>query len=224
MFRSVTIRVSSFRELEVCDHRRAAQRVLTGHSPPVPRSSCKVGWGAVDFTDERMLLFSLVSTRPGYVFISYKREEAAIADRLRQALVGEGFGVWWDQELQCGQGWAEALDKAVREAGCIVVLWSEVAVTSPWVRHEASQAMVREVYAPARIHLVRLGSPYDRLQVTDLLDWQGEREHAGFRTLIKRIDELLPEPIPLVVRVGRWLGENIATLVASAIAIGALSL
>ena len=54
------------------------------------------------------------STRPGSVFISYKREEAPAAERLRDALVEEGFQVWWDEDLQCGQAWAEVLDEAVR--------------------------------------------------------------------------------------------------------------
>ncbi|MDH3845597.1 MAG: toll/interleukin-1 receptor domain-containing protein [Myxococcales bacterium] len=92
-------------------------------------------------------------SRPGSVFISYKREEAAKAAPLREALVEEGFNVWWDEDLQCGQAWAEELDQAVQDAACIIVLWSERSVASQWVRHEASQAIARRVYAPCRIYV-----------------------------------------------------------------------
>jgi len=158
------------------------------------------------------------TSRPGSVFISYKREEAAAATHLREALVKEGFNVWWDEDLQCGQAWAEKLDEAVRDAACIVVLWSELAVASQWIRHEASQAIAREVYAPCRIELVQLDSPYDRMQATDLIGWEGDREHGGFRNLMARVDTLVPASVSLPRRIGRWLLANLATLVASGIA------
>ena len=169
-----------------------------------------------------------LSPRPGLVFISYKREEAAAAGRLREALVQEGFNVWWDEDLQCGQAWAEKLDAAVREAACIIVLWSARAVVSPWVRHEASQAIVRDVYAPCRIELVQLGSPYDRIQATDLIDWDGDRAQAGFSNLLSRVNTLVPAPVSRPRRIGQWLRANLimlaASLVASGIAAAALGL
>jgi uncharacterized protein YjbI with pentapeptide repeats len=159
------------------------------------------------------------SARPGSVFISYKREEAAFAETLRKALVKEGFNVWWDEDLQCGQAWAEKLDEAIRDATCIIVLWSEKSVASQWVRHEASQAIAREVYAPCRISLVQLDSPYDRIQATDLLDWDGDSEHAGFQNLLQRVDTLVPAPVPLPSRIAYWLRANPITVVASGIAL-----
>lgn len=164
------------------------------------------------------------SSRLGFVFISYKREEAPTATLLRQALVAEGFDVWWDQDLQCGQAWAAVLDEAVRDAACIITLWSQRAVASKWVRHEASQAIARDVYAPCRIELVQLESPYDRIQATDLIGWDGDRNHGGLRNLIQRVDGLIPAPVALPLRVGRWLRSNLSTLVASGIAAFAVAL
>jgi hypothetical protein len=165
-----------------------------------------------------------MSIRPGSVFISYKREEAPAAERLRDALVEEGFDVWWDEDLQCGQAWAERIDQAVREAACVIVLWSERAVASQWVKYEAAQAMAREVYAPCRIELVELGSPYDRIQATDLIGWKGDPDHAGLHNLLQRVDELVPAPVPVPLRVTRWLRAKFAVLAASAIALGAVVL
>jgi hypothetical protein len=39
------------------------------------------------------------------VFVSYKREDRAAAQRLAQALSQLGFDVWWDFELLSGQAY-----------------------------------------------------------------------------------------------------------------------
>lgn len=164
------------------------------------------------------------SLRPGHIFISYKREDAPIAERVYKALVEEGFNVWWDEHLQCGQSWAEKLDEAVRDAACIVVLWSQRSVASQWVRHEASQGIARQVYAPCRIELVQLDSLYDRIEATDLIKWDGDRGHGGFRNLIERINTLIPPQLSLPRGIGGWIGANLAMLAASGIALFALVL
>lgn len=156
----------------------------------------------------------MVRRREGHVFISYKREEADTARALREALEADGFTTWWDEEVQCGEQWAQVIDDAVNTANAIVVLWSERALTSRWVTHEASAAMRGNVYAPARIELVQIPSPYDRIQATDLLGWHRDVEHAGYVSLRQRLDELMPLPASWPARVGEWSFRN-----ASAIAL-----
>ena len=90
---------------------------------------------------------------------------------------------------------------------------------SQWVRHEASQAIARDVYAPCRIELVQLDSPYDRIQAADLIGWEGGREHGGFRNLMARVETLVHSPFSLPRRIGRWLRVNLAKLIASGIAV-----
>lgn len=148
---------------------------------------------------------SHVPRRSGQVFISYKREEAPIAGRLRAALEEAGFSTWWDEDIQTGQQWAQALDDAVKDAAAIVVLWSPRSVESRWVAHEASVAVAEDKYAPVRIELVAIPPPYDRIQATDLMDWEAGLEHPGYRSLVARLDELMPAPTPVVVRILRRL-------------------
>lgn len=102
------------------------------------------------------------------------------------------------------------------------MLWSEKSIASEWVRHEASQAIARGVYAPCRIELVKLEPPYDRIQATDLIDWNGDKTNAGFRDLLQRIDTLVPAPIPLSHRIGGWLRRNAFAIGASFIAVLAI--
>jgi hypothetical protein len=85
------------------------------------------------------------------LFISYKREDAATAGAVRRGLMALGFSVWWDEKLQTGQKWDEEIDEALRKAEAAVVLWSEAAVRSDWVKHEASVAKSRQKLTHAQI-------------------------------------------------------------------------
>ncbi len=146
-----------------------------------------------------------------------------MARRLKQAIEDHGFVVWWQEDVQCCAEWHGTVDQAVRDAGCIVVLWSKLAVDSPWVRHEASQAIVRQVYAPVRIDMVAIPSPFNRSQATDLFEWTGDPREPGFQDLLARIDELIPQPIPWYRRWGAALVRARATIAASFVAVVALS-
>jgi len=130
--------------------------------------------------------------REGHVFISYKREEAEAARRLKDALEADGFTTWWDVDIQTGKQWAQELDDAVRSATAIVVLWSKRSVKSKWVAHEASAAVARDNYAPVRIDLVAIPTPYDRVQATDLVDWAGNTSSPGYVLLLQRLEALVP--------------------------------
>lgn len=143
---------------------------------------------------------------------------------VKDALEARGFRVWWQEEIQCGAEWHGELDRAVAEAGCIVVLWSERALNSKWVRHEASQAIVRQVYAPARIEPIEIQPPFNRIQATDLLSWTGGPDHPGFQDLLARVEHLLPEPLSLARGVWRSVHRRRAALMSAFIALAAVAI
>lgn len=153
-----------------------------------------------------------------YIFISYKRDDVRVAALIRTALESCGYDVWFDEDVQCGQQWATVIDDMLANAGCVVVLWSELANASPWVRHEASHAMTRNVYAPCRIELISIDAPYNHVQATDILDWQGELNHPGFQDLVNRIGELIPPKQTLSERVRAWAAAKRVTIFSAAIA------
>ena len=155
----------------------------------------------------------------GQVFISYKREEVEIARRLKEALESSGYTVWWDKKLQCGQQWHEKIDLALEQASCIVVLWSSLSINSPWVRHEASQAIARKIYTPARIDGVALVSPYDRVQYADLFNWSTDSVPVGFDSLLSQVRRLLPKPHQ---QAWRFLRRNTWTIASLVFAVAAV--
>lgn len=153
------------------------------------------------------------------MFISYKREEADIAEKIKNLLQSEpyNFNVWWDRN---GQVWNEMLDEAVNSAGCVITLWSKKSMASKWVNHEASRAMEKGIYTPVRIELCEIEPPYDRIQATDLMRWDGKnKDHPGVKRLISRIDELLPLPKSNITRVLDWLQKKSATIFSALFAL-----
>ena len=161
---------------------------------------------------------------PRSVFISFKTEERAAADLLQRVLSAKGYKVWWQEKLQCGHVWHADIDDALGAAACVVVLWSPLSMTSEWVKHEASQAIARKVYAPARLRAMKIDAPFDRIQATDLIDWDGDDAHAGFKNLLRRIDELLPPQPPLPLVAARAVRRNAFAIGMLAFAVAAVAL
>ncbi len=56
------------------------------------------------------------------VFLSYKREDRATAQRLAQALGQLGFEVWWDFELLSGQAYRKVIREIISKCKAAVVL------------------------------------------------------------------------------------------------------
>lgn len=74
------------------------------------------------------------------VFISYSRQDQAIARSFAEEIERAGFRVWWDQAIHPGEAFDEVTERALQAARAVVVLWSKASVDSRWVRAEATQA------------------------------------------------------------------------------------
>jgi tetratricopeptide (TPR) repeat protein len=74
------------------------------------------------------------------VFISYSKTERELAEKLAVDLKSRGISVWWDFELYTGEDFHETIIAALDAAKAVVVIWSDAAVASRWVRGEAEHA------------------------------------------------------------------------------------
>ena len=77
------------------------------------------------------------------VFISYTTADREHARRLATALERRGWTVWWDRTILPGSDWHAAIETALSNSRCAVVLWSQHSVESNWVRTEAEEARER---------------------------------------------------------------------------------
>lgn len=75
------------------------------------------------------------------IFISYSQQDRPIAENLAKRLGALGFRIWWDLELYAGEDFHDAILNALKAAKAVIVIWSDTAARSPWVRDEARRAM-----------------------------------------------------------------------------------
>jgi hypothetical protein len=134
-----------------------------------------------------------------HVMVSYKRADEPRVALLVKALRASGFDVWWDQALPGGESWRENIQKAIDEAGCVVVCWSEgsTGVDGGFVRDEATRAKTRNILVPVAIDPVMPPLGFGELQAIDLKKWKGNPKDPFFQDLVAACRAKLEnKPVP----------------------------
>ena len=108
------------------------------------------------------------------IFLSYNREDQAVARLYAEAFAAEGFDVWWDVTLRSGEAYDEVTEAALRGARAVVVLWSPRSVTSRWVRSEATIADRNKVLVPVTIEACERPVMFELTQTAELSHWAGD--------------------------------------------------
>jgi TIR domain len=62
---------------------------------------------------------------------------------IRDALVAQGFEVFWDQQVPAGMDWDTWIRQHLTKSKCAMAFWSATSVSSDNVRHEATVAKRR---------------------------------------------------------------------------------
>jgi formylglycine-generating enzyme required for sulfatase activity len=118
------------------------------------------------------------------IFISYKREEQSIAKKLAEALEKKGWSVWWDPKLRAGEHFDDAIERALTDAKCVIVMWSKLSVNSRYVKDEATYALNRNKLVPIQIEEVDLPFRFEGIQTGQLINWDGSVSSPGFQKLV----------------------------------------
>ena len=119
------------------------------------------------------------------IFLSYSREDRAAARHFADSFVQEGFSVWWDAALRSGQTFDEVIEKELRAAKAVVVLWSPRSVASRWVRAEATLADRRNNLVPAIIESCDRPIIFELTHAADLANWTGDTTDSRWRALVQ---------------------------------------
>jgi hypothetical protein len=127
------------------------------------------------------------------VFISYKRDERSEIAGIAARLTALRLKVWFDAEMRSGTTFDAEIDRQVRAAKAVLVCWSPGAVTSDWVRAEATIGRQREVLAAGIIKTCELPAPFNLVHADDLRAGIGPQNQEWTR-LLQRIGDLVGRP------------------------------
>lgn len=124
------------------------------------------------------------------VFISYSRTNQAQVAQLADALAKAGYSVWWDAELPPHRSYGDVITEQIAEAKAAIVVWSESASASEWVRAEADLARNRKKLIQASLDDCMPPMPFNQIQFAYIGDWEGEPDHPGWRKIQASLADL----------------------------------
>lgn len=128
------------------------------------------------------------------VFISYANEDRDTAEQVAHALEAAGYSVWWDRRIPAGRTWRSVLEEALVEMRCLIVLWSENSVNSPWVLEEAEEARrLGKSLFPVLIQQIDPPVGFRAIQAANLVDWDGAADAPVVKLLVADLKALLGE-------------------------------
>ena len=125
------------------------------------------------------------------IFISYAREDVATAKMFAGAFSREGFNVWWDAAIHSGETFDEVIEKELRSARAVVVLWSPRSVSSRWVRAEATLADRNRTLAPVVIEPCNRPIIFELTHTVDLSHWGGDVQDAAWQVFLQDVRHLV---------------------------------
>jgi TolB-like protein len=131
------------------------------------------------------------------IFLSYNREDQAVAKRYAEAFAAEGLNVWWDTALRSGEAYDEVTEAALRGAKAVVVLWSPRSVVSRWVRAEATIADRCKTLVPVTIEPCERPIMFELTQTADLAHWTGDAGDKAWQAFLGDVRRFVAKEVAI---------------------------
>jgi diguanylate cyclase (GGDEF)-like protein len=94
--------------------------------------------------------------------------------------------------MEGGQNIDSAIDSALTEAQCVIVVWSRKSIDSRWVRDEAEEALNNAKLLPILAEsAIRPPYGFRRVSAVDMTEWDGTATAALFQELLSHIESRL---------------------------------
>ncbi|MES2604239.1 MAG: toll/interleukin-1 receptor domain-containing protein, partial [Pseudomonadota bacterium] len=130
------------------------------------------------------------------IFLSYNREDQAIARHFAEGFERAGFSVWWDVTLKSGEDFDQVTEQALEVAKAVVVLWSKKSVASRWVRAEATQADRNKTLVPVTIEPCKRPIMFELKQTADLSHWDGDADDPVWLSFVSDVQQFVMRDRP----------------------------
>jgi TIR domain-containing protein/PAN domain-containing protein len=131
------------------------------------------------------------------IFFSYSSADRERVRPVRDALVAQGFEVFWDQQVPAGVDWDTWIRQHLTSCKCAMVFWSSASITSRNVRHEATIAdqegkLIPVLLEPLNARQFPMGL-YAQ-QAANLSGWSGDLNHEEWDKLRREYEaKLMPQ-------------------------------
>jgi tetratricopeptide (TPR) repeat protein len=130
------------------------------------------------------------------VFISYARACARQAAAVAALLRARDIAVWTDEDIPPHRTFGDVIAEHLEVARAVVVLWSEEAARSDWVRAEAEVARMSGKLVQLTLDGAPLPLPFSQIQCEDLCGWHGEGEPPAIAKVLGSVAELVGRARP----------------------------
>jgi hypothetical protein len=128
------------------------------------------------------------------IFLAHAREDSHRAEHIANALTALGQTVALDAEFPAGSDYRREIERRLKQADCVVVLWSRASIKSGWVRDEAEYALQISGLVQAVVDDVRPPSLFRHLRTHNLCQWTGELDIEQLKALVEEVAQI-PGPI-----------------------------
>ncbi len=126
------------------------------------------------------------------VFISYKSERRPAISHLARVIENYGYTVWFDYALMPGGSFSAQIERELRAARAVIVVWCSMSVRSVegktnWVVEEADLAKQLGTYLPVWLEPVDLPLGFRMGDVIDISEWNGDPRSHEIDRLIEQL-------------------------------------
>lgn len=124
------------------------------------------------------------------VFLSYAREDVETARKLAGILDDAGQTVWWDRHVHGGANFSSEIERELKDADAVIVLWSPASLSSAWVQDEAAEGRDSGRLVPAILDSVKPPLGFRQLQCIDLSSWNAQGQTEAIEDLLTAISKM----------------------------------
>jgi TIR domain len=131
------------------------------------------------------------------IFFSYSSADRERVRPVRDALVAQGFDVFWDQQVPAGVDWDTWIRQHLASCKCAIVFWSSASIVSRNVRHEATVADQQGKLIPVLLEpLAAQQFPMGLFaqQAANLADWNADLSNDEWCKLQREYEAKLMPP------------------------------
>ena len=130
------------------------------------------------------------------VFLSYAREDVETARKLAGLLSDSGQTVWWDRHVHGGANFSIEIDRELKNAEIVMVLWSPASIASAWVQDEAAEGRDSGRLVPTILDSIKPPLGFRQLQCIDLSEWKKTGKSEPINELLSAISKMAGDETP----------------------------